>query len=227
MFKTYELLTKDESDNLVTQLNSLDGWEEGKARTKELTGTVKQNLEISRNHPISKEASNMLSKRLYAVNEFQINHAPSKMLSVKFNKYTLNGTYQRHTDSSLMGDVRTDMACTIFLTDPDSYVGGELCIEMVDGEIIKHKGKQGHCVIYPCGRPHWVTPVTEGTRISGITWIQSYLRDPEHRQILAQIRKLNAEIELDVIHEDSDCKNRKIVTDIAAIDGALMRMWMD
>ena len=50
------------------------------------------------------------------------------------------------------GGIRTDLACTVFLTD--GYEGGELCIGGVEV-----KGKAGMCVVYDCGLPHYVKPV--------------------------------------------------------------------
>jgi PKHD-type hydroxylase len=65
----------------------------------------------------------------------------------------------------------------VFLTD--GYEGGELCIGGVEV-----KGKAGMCVVYDCGLPHYVKPVTSGDRISAITWMQSYIPDPQERSIL-------------------------------------------
>lgn len=227
MFRTYEILTPEEADNLVDQLVQLDEWKQGQARTEALTGTVKQNLEIDRNHPSSLAASDILCKKLLACDPFQKDHLPHKIFSVKFNKYTKTGAYNRHTDSATMHQVRTDLACTIFLTDPDSYEGGELCIEQRDGTIFKHKGKKGHCVVYKCGAPHWVTPVTKGSRISGVTWIESYLRNEQQRDILSRMRRFLVEVEKDIDHDNPKCKFRTWMTNVSSIESNLMRMWIE
>lgn len=227
MFKTYTILTFDEADRIVEQLETLDVWEEGKARTKDLTGTVKQNLEIDRNNSISQSFNKFISQKLHEHADFHKDNMPHKVFGIKFNKYVHNGTYHRHTDASSMHDVRTDLAVTIFLTDPESYDGGELCIEQTDGSIIKHKGQKGDCVVYRCGRPHWVAPVTKGNRICGITWIQSFLRDVHQRNIISSLRKTITTIEKNVEHSNQDCRYRNWMTNLAAIDGELMRMWTD
>lgn len=227
MFTVYNLLSEDEADKMLTSLNRLDKWEEGQARTKELTGTVKQNLEIPRNDPHSQAASKVLIKNLRAIKEFSDYVFPHKIFSIKFNKYEGSGTYHRHTDAAFMGEVRTDYACTIFLTDPDTYEGGELCIEHPSGAVFKHKGKKGDCVIYPCGSPHWVAPVTEGVRISGITWIQSLYRDSRQRENIQILRKVEHALEEAAEMDNEECLYRQLMVDVCRVDGDLTKMWSD
>ncbi len=144
-----------------------------------------------------------------------------------FNKYTGGGTYNKHTDAPFMHETRTDLACTMFLTDPDSYEGGELCIEQPNGAIIKHKGKKGDCIIYDCGAPHWVTPVTKGERICGIAWIQSNVRDPRKREVLHDMYTMCNEMEPLVDYKDEECKYRKWFVYLGKTHGNLMRFWVE
>jgi PKHD-type hydroxylase len=206
-FKEYSLLSPEQVKEVLGELKD---WEEGKARTAELTGTVKRNLEIK-----NPDLGGNLSKILYSNSEFQMEWLPEKVWVFKFNNYKNGGTYQRHTDAPMMGEVRTDAACTLFLTD--DYEGGELCIE-VGGEVLTHKGKAGTCVVYPCGQPHWVNPVTKGQRIAGITWIQSFIRDEKDRQILTNLKRAHRRL------EDLD---RDLAVDVAQVHGDLMRKWMN
>lgn len=225
MFKVYNLFTEEEADNLVKLLNQTKAWKEGKARTKELTGTIKKNLEIDRGHPISLEVSKIITKKLLATEDFKHRVFPAKMCKYKFNNYKSGGTYNRHTDAAFMGDTRTDLASTMFLTDPDSYRGGELCIEQPDGTIIKHKGKKGDCVVYNCGAPHWVSPVTKGKRISGITWIQSTIEDERKRDLIALLRTIELELESKTNYKSKKCPYRKWMTDLCKLDNSLTKMW--
>jgi predicted 2-oxoglutarate/Fe(II)-dependent dioxygenase YbiX len=42
--------------------------------------------------------------------------------------------YGSHVDDALMQGMRTDVSFTLFLSDPESYDGGELVIESASGE---------------------------------------------------------------------------------------------
>jgi PKHD-type hydroxylase len=80
--------------------------------------------------------------------------------------------------------VRTDVSCTVFLSDlADCDGGGELVVADTDGE---HSVKlaAGHAVIYPGTSLHQVKPVTRGERLSCFFWIQSMVRSDEQRGLL-------------------------------------------
>lgn len=226
MFYVYPIVTPDEAQKIVNQLMQLK-WEQGKARTPELTGTVKQNLELlpTDKLPVVKAIGKHLTKRILQDEAIQTTHMITKARDFKFNQYTGGGTYHRHTDSPRMVDVRTDFACTLFLSDPDSYDGGELVLDTPMGER-SIKGKQGEAVIYECGQPHTVMPVTRGTRIAGITWLQSCVRSAKQREILQDIHRLAREIEAKMLASDMDEGLRKWHVDIAKIQGNLSREWI-
>jgi PKHD-type hydroxylase len=74
-----------------------------------------------------------------------------------FNRYDPGMTYGRHVDNPLMGAGRlgTDLSVTVFLSDLDSYDGGELCIES-DLDVPRVRLPAGDAVIYPSGLvPGW------------------------------------------------------------------------
>ena len=79
--------------------------------------------------------------------------------------------------------LRTDLAWTLFLSDPDSYDGGELVIESHEGET-PVKLPAGALVVYDCGALHRVAPVTRGERLACVGWIQSRVRDSRQRELL-------------------------------------------
>jgi len=78
--------------------------------------------------------------------------------------------------------VRTDISCTLFLSDPDEYVGGELTVEDTYGTR-GVKLPAGQMVVYPGTSLHRVTPVTEGARFASIFWVQSFVRSDAQRSI--------------------------------------------
>lgn len=109
----------------------------------------------------------------------------SKAFAPRFSRYGVGGEYQVHADSAYMGEVRTDLAMTLFLND--DYDGGELVVEMSGGQVAAVKGKPGHAVFYECWRPHLVKPVTRGERVVAVTWFQSRVPNAEDREILDRL----------------------------------------
>jgi PKHD-type hydroxylase len=102
-----------------------------------------------------------------------------------YNRHDVGMTYGEHVDNPLMGKpaMRTDMSMTVFLSDPESYDGGELFLRTPYGDKTV-KGKAGDAVIYPTTLVHQVNPVTRGTRLAAVTWIESHVRDAACREIL-------------------------------------------
>jgi PKHD-type hydroxylase len=78
------------------------------------------------------------------------------------------------------------LSATLFLSDPDSYDGGELVIEDQFGEQ-RVKLPAGHMVLYPASSVHRVEPVTRGERVASFFWVQSMIRDDGARRILFEL----------------------------------------
>ena len=121
------------------------------------------------------------------------------------------------TDPETGDRVRTDISCTVFLSDPDEYDGGELLVRDSFGA---HGVKlpAGHAVIYPGTSVHQVTPVTRGWRLACFFWIESLVRSAEQRRLLFDFDV--ALMHLREAHGDDD--------HTVALSGAyhnLLRMW--
>jgi len=208
MMKTYEIFPEDQALALCEQIRGAN-WLQGKARTAELTGTVKQNEEI-----LDHVSLQTIGKRIVANPEVQLDAIPLQMHKPKYSRYAEGGAhYGFHTDAPWMGSTRTDLSCTLFLADPASYDGGEL---VVGTEIVKLR--PGQCVIYDCGTPHEVRPVTRGERICVVTWIQSRIRDPQKRKLIGDYRRFLAELEKD--RPDLFLRGGQVYSQ-------LLRMWIE
>jgi len=107
------------------------------------------------------------------------------------------GGYGRHVDNPFIGHgdrrVRTDLSFTLFLTDPDAYEGGELAVDTAAGEHMA-KPAAGDLVLYPSTTLHEVRPVTAGTRLACVGWIESTVRDAAAREILFDLENLRASL---------------------------------
>ncbi len=117
----------------------------------------------------------------------QLASQPQAMTMPLFNRYDVGMTYGAHVDAPLMGEmgerVRTDVAVTVFLSDPESYDGGELQVHS-NGVAHEFKLPAGSAIAYPANTLHRVMPVTRGARLAAVFWVQSMIRDPAQREIL-------------------------------------------
>lgn len=107
-----------------------------------------------------------------------------------FARYEPGMAFGTHMDNPLMGPdhMRADVSVTIFLSDPESYDGGELVMETSGGEA-PYKLPAGSAVAYPTTMLHRVEPVTRGTREVAVTWAQSLFRRADHREILFDLER--------------------------------------
>src|SRR5688500_7335026 len=114
---------------------------------------------------------------------FQIAARPKAVRPVMISRYTAGMQYGTHVDDAIMGGVRTDISFTLFLSDPESYDGGELVMESTGGEQ-SYKLDPGSMIMYPSGALHRVEPLTRGARVAAVGWAQSELRGAGKRVIL-------------------------------------------
>lgn len=119
---------------------------------------------------------------------------PAAWSRIMFSKYGPGDAYGLHTDDAFMaadggGRLRTDLSFTLFLSDPDTYEGGALLIDDLDGEH-EHRPQAGDAVLYDTGRLHRVTPVTSGERLAAVGWIESVVRSDAQRELLFDLERV-------------------------------------
>ena len=89
---------------------------------------------------------------------------------MQFTKYTApGGKYGTHIDR-ITGGLTRKLSFTLQLSDPADYVGGDLQLHLGD-DPLKMNREQGYVAVFPSYVLHEVTPVTEGTRYSLVSWI--------------------------------------------------------
>ncbi|HEX5960167.1 MAG TPA: Fe2+-dependent dioxygenase [Rhodanobacteraceae bacterium] len=171
----------------------LDGveWIDGRATVGTQGAQVKRNLQLPDASPLRAELGRAV---LAACARHPVFHAatlPVKILPPRFNRYADGGGYGAHVDGAVMAladgsQLRSDIACTLFLAEPDAYDGGELVVEDTYGE---HEVKlpAGDAIVYPASSLHRVEPVTRGARVASFFWIQSLVRGEAQRRTLLQL----------------------------------------
>lgn len=148
---------------------------------------VKRNLQVTAGTPEYEQIARIVREAFMRSGELQTVLLPAMATPVLFNRYAQGMEYGPHVDAPIMGSmssaVRSDIAITIFLSDPRSYDGGELTI-FTHGGANRFKLEAGTAIAYPANTLHHVTPVTRGVRDAAIIWVQSQIRDPAKRELL-------------------------------------------
>ncbi len=115
---------------------------------------------------------------------------PARICAPIYARYTSGMGYGGHIDDPVMGPTggryRSDISISVFLNSPEEYEGGELCIESSQG-VTEIKLPAGHAVLYPSTSFHSVREVRSGERLVAVTWVQSYIRRADQREILVQL----------------------------------------
>ncbi len=164
-------------------------WVDGRATAGRQGAAVKHNLQIAENS----ETAQRLGDRVLAAFErhplFISAALPNQVYPPLFNRYDGGMTFGQHIDNAVRllpgtaRKLRTDLSLTVFLSDPDSYDGGELLIEDRYGAQ-SVKLPAGDAVLYPASSLHRVTPVTRGQRLASFFWVQSLIADDGQRTVL-------------------------------------------
>lgn len=79
--------------------------------------------------------------------------------------------------------IRSDLTATVFLSEPDTYEGGDLVVKNAHGEQCV-KLPAGHLVLYSSENRQELRPVIRGVSFRCTLWIQSMIRDSGQRKIL-------------------------------------------
>lgn len=183
-----QVLSQDEVRQFRAHLEQA-AWEDGASSGGSLARTVKRNSQVDDSAEVAISLGNHILRTLAANPLFVSAALPRKIYPPRFNRYETGGGYGTHVDSAIMHvsgnavSVRTDLAATLFLSEPDEYEGGELQIEeQFGGQSIKLAA--GSMVLYPASSLHRVAPVTAGARVASFFWIESLVGDDAARATL-------------------------------------------
>jgi PKHD-type hydroxylase len=186
-----QLLTKAQVAEFTNVLNQAP-WHDGKNTAMGMAASVKQNGQADSNHEQVKALTNQLLGIFGTTPKLVSAALPHRIFPPCFNRYSSGETYGFHVDAAIMRlpnsneVLRSDMSMTTFLSEPDDYEGGELVIQTEFGQQ-RVKAKAGDAVLYPSSSLHKVEPVTKGTRLAAITWMQSLVANAHMRETLYEL----------------------------------------
>lgn len=184
-----QVLTPEELAQLRGLLIAAD-WADGRITAGSQSGAVKNNLQLPEDLPAARQARQIVSVALARNPMFVTGALPKTVYPPLFNRYGgSSNAFGNHIDNAVRTHaatarhVRTDISCTLFLSDPASYDGGELVVQDTYGEQ-RIKFDAGDLVLYPGTSVHRVEPVTRGERLASFFWIESMVRHDAQRRLL-------------------------------------------
>lgn len=190
-----QLLNPDELET-ITSLSKIGRFIDGKLTATDAAAKVKSNMQMPLEGSLeAQQIGNIVMKAITRNPLIQAAILPKLILPPLVSKYQPGMNYGLHVDSPLMGHqytIRTDVGMTLFLSDPETYEGGELAVYTEVGEV-KFKLAKGDAIIYPTTKLHKVNPVVSGERVAVVTWMQCAIRDAQKREILFKLKAASDE----------------------------------
>ena len=223
----------------VRQLVLSADWADGRITAGSQSGSVKNNLQLPEDEPKSQQARHIVSSALARNPMFITGALPKSVYPPLFNRYSgQTNEFGMHVDNAVRTHaatarhVRTDISCTLFLSDPASYDGGELVVQDTYGEQ-RIKFDAGDLVMYPGTSVHRVEPVTRGERLACFFWIESMVRlDAQRRLLYDMDMSITALRQKDWDNRQGapDGASRPESPEVVRLTGCyhnLLRMWAD
>lgn len=182
---------------------------------------AKDNLQLH-DQPAYARSAQIMTEALFSCEAFANFAFPKIIAPPMITKYEVGMRYGAHADAAFIPlakrPLRTDVSITIFLADPASYDGGALSVAL-GTRSVEFKGAPGSAIIYPSNTLHQVTPVTRGVRIAAISFVESEIADPGHRDLLYELNEVAGLEGNNMAHESYSRLQR--------VRDGLRRMWSD
>lgn len=192
---------------------------DGRATAGWAAREVKHNLQVSG----ANELRQHLQQVVAAHPLVQLAAQPKAFAPVLLSCTRVGMGYGTHTDDAWMGSLRTDLAYTLFLSEPVDYDGGELVIEDDAGESA-FKLPAGALLLYDCGQLHRVDTVLRGERWAAVGWIHSRVADAGLRALLFELEQLRLDLAQD---RDRDATAARRFLKLSQLNGQLLRRFSD
>lgn len=200
-------------------------WADGRVTAGHQSAQVKKNLQLPENGPEARELGDLVLAALERSPLFISAVLPQRVFPPLFNRYDESMSFGSHVDNAIRPitgtslRLRTDVSATLFLSDPESYDGGELVVEDTYGN---HAVKlpAGDLIIYPSTSLHHVTPVTRGVRLASFFWVQSMVRDVSRRALLF-------DLDMSIMQLNKEVPNSPSLVMLTGVYHNLLRQWAE
>lgn len=223
LLRIAQALSADELAQVRESVLSAD-WVDGRVTAGTQSASVKNNRQLPEDLPQAQRARHIVSSALARNPMFVTGALPKTVYPPLFNRYGGEANaFGNHIDNAVRTHaasathVRTDISCTLFLSEPDSYDGGELVVQDTYGEQ-RIKFAAGDMVMYPGTSVHRVEPVTRGERLACFFWIESMVRHDAQRRLLYDMDMAI----LALRQQDGDTAE---VVQLTGVYHNLLRMW--
>jgi PKHD-type hydroxylase len=197
-FQIFNVLSQQEVEQLQALLAN-ETFTDGSLTANSVSKDIKHNLQFGRAtglnlaQPTPHPASQLVEQAMVRNQALTTYTLAKAWVPPSFSRYDTGMHYADHVDSALMragpAILRTDLAMTLFLSPPENYDGGELILRSEFGEE-EIKLEPGQAVVYTCRMIHRVEPVTRGSRLVCLTWIQSHVPDEGLRNVANDLQYL-------------------------------------
>ena len=201
-------------------------WIDGRSTAGQQAVSAKNNQQLPQDGDTSRSLQALVLGALNRHALFFSATLPKKIFSPLFNRYGgSTNTYGKHVDGAVLHSraggekVRSDVSCTLFLSQPDEYEGGELEIDDTYGTQ-RVKLPAGDMVIYPSTSVHRVAPVTAGHRIASFFWVESMVRSDEQRRLLF-------DLDMNLLRMRQEQGESELAVALTGTYHNLLRMWAD
>ena len=184
----HQVLNKEERTAVLKDMDQAP-MADGRASAAELGQDQKKNMQVDSRSKIYPSMVKRILAAMGGHTEFSKHAIPRRIFPLVFARYQPGAHYKRHVDNAFMGPfpvMRTDLSITIFLNDPTEYVGGTLSLETPVGTQ-EYRLQPGDAVLYPTHYPHFVSEVVSGERLVVVSWVESLVQDPQHREVIGDL----------------------------------------
>ena len=203
-------------------------WQDGRITAGHQSAQVKRNQQLSAEDADARAMRDIVLEALERSPLFISAVLPQRVFPPLFNRYDQEMSFGSHVDNAIRGykgpggapaRLRIDVSATLFLSDPDSYDGGDLVVEDTYGS---HAVKlpAGDLIVYPASSLHHVTPVTRGERLASFFWVQSLVREGERRRLLF-------DLDMSIVELTKEVPQSPALVMLTGVYHNLLRAWSE
>ena len=193
LLRLSEFLPRDQVLAMRQALETSSDWTDGRSTAGHQAVAVKHNEQLAQDSAVAQALQTQVLQAVHSHALLMSAALPRRVFNPLFNRYRPeHPSYGAHIDGAVLHSrrsqewVRSDVSCTVFLSEPESYDGGELLIHDTFGPQ-RVKLAAGDAVLYPSSSLHEVTAVTRGARLASFFWIESMVRSDEQRRLLFEL----------------------------------------